>query len=642
MALALAGVQADLPVLIDGAPFHPRRVLVKTQDMTLTRRLASNGVRVIRTMPEIGWIVVEIPGMGPKKVALALRGFKGVEKIELDRAAYPAYTPNDPLYGNQWGISAIKVDKAWDISKGNKNVIVAVLDTGVQADHPDLAANMWVNTGEIAGNGIDDDSNGHIDDVNGYDFVNEDGNPADDHGHGTLCSGVIAAVQDNGIGVSGVAPKARIMAMKVANNAGYFYDSDTAPGYLYAANNGARVFSCSFFSDRVSAVERDALEFAWKKGVLPVVSAGNSSSLVPHYPASHDVALSVAAVASNLSKAGFSNFGANIDVAAPGVGIQTIALGGGYGSYSGTSLSGPMVAGVAALLWSVKPNSSQALIRKLIEDTATPLIQAPYGEYTNYGLVDAEAAMTKLMAGGSPAPRTARFHYITKAGSRGLGKPLSRTRIQGRGFQLPAVVEVKADGVAIPLKARTRDYLEVILPSGTEDVELWVDGGLIATIPQPSKTFYVYPLTEAGTQGGGTIEGGFFQTLMGDDPYLGGLPDAIKLTQGSDNTIFMEGVFRKVGKDATMKMVYRRLYEGTVVGTETVEIYDWSTASYPYGTWATVYSGSVATAMSTVTVSLPGDARRFLDVDGNMYVRIRSSNTIAAGTVLWVDQLHLK
>lgn len=630
--LALAGLQSGDPVRIDDTLCHPSRVLVQVAKPGVLASLERGGARVLRRMPQIGWAVIDVPGRSAANTRAAAARFPGVKRADFDRAGKIAYTPNDTLYYNQWGVPATKVDLAWDLSRGVANVVVAVLDTGVQVDHPDLAPNVWVNRFEIAGNGVDDDNNGYIDDINGWDFVNEDSNPADDHGHGTLCSGVIGATQDNAMGVSGIAPRARIMGMKVANASGYFYDSDTVPGYLYATDNGARVFSCSFFSDKVSAAERDALKYAVKKGVLPVVAAGNANSVMPYYPAHHEVVLAVAAIDSGLNKAGFSNFGANVDVAAPGVAIQTIALGGGYGSYSGTSLACPVVAGIAALLKSAKPTATGAQLRKAIEDTAVVLNQVPFGEYTNYGLVNAEAAMKAVLQSPAP-PRPPRFHYMTRVGTKPSGS-LARTRIQGRGFQSPVDVQIKANGSNVAILSRGRDFVEFKTPSGASEIELYVEDGLVATVPQVFSGGYAYPMTEASTQGA-TVTGGFFDTLKADGASL-------SCSLRGDSSIFLETVFRKISPKAAMNLWITRQYEGAVGGLETIEVYDWSTWSFPYGSWVLVHSNTVPTTMTGSIYNLPGDARRFVDVDGNIYVRVRTSNDLAAGTALKVDQMLLR
>src|SRR6185295_7407802 len=165
-------------------------------------------------------------------------------------------------------------DVAWDTLKGAPTVRVAVMDTGLDYTHPDLAANVWTNPGEIPSNGIDDDSNGYIDDVHGYDFAYNDSDPNDNFGHGTSCAGLVAARQDNGIGVTGVAPLCQLVGVKAALDSGYFYDSANVPALLYCADMGFQVISMSFYSDGVTPAEGDAINYCWNHGVLPVAAAG--------------------------------------------------------------------------------------------------------------------------------------------------------------------------------------------------------------------------------------------------------------------------------------------------------------------------------------------------------------------------------
>ncbi len=634
LAFIVAATKSTAPITVDGVLCHPRNLMVKYENERALKSLKMAG-RIVRLIPQIHYAVVETP-IGQLKATLKkVRNFNGVARAELDRCALPAYNPNDEYWPNEWHMRAINADKAWDTTKGNPGVIVAVIDTGVKVDHPDLAANIWVNSGEIPGNGLDDDNDGYIDDVNGYDFAYNDGSPNDNHGHGTACSGLVAGIQDNTIGVSGVAPSCKVMALKAAQDDGYFFDSANVPAYIYAADHGARVLSMSFFSDRVSQSERDAMEYCWDHGVLPVAASANSSTIYPYYPAAYEHVLSVAAVDGNLNKAGFSDYGSWVDVSAPGVGLYSTSIGGnGYTSgFAGTSGACPHVAGVAALCFSMNVGATNQMVRDAIEDTAILQSQAPYGEFSNYGLVDAEKAVLR-MAGGGTRPHPPVLRYVTRYiqnGSRFGARQIGR--IYGRGFGAPNTVQLTTNGLPLGVLARSRDWIDIDM-SGTasSQVTVNVNGNLVGSVSFPGTASTSYLITEASSPGA-TLEGGFFEALSQDASF-------IRSTLRGDNTILVQATFRKVTPTGFMNLTYRRQYTGTTVGTETVQLYDWSSASYPYGSFVTVGSGACPTSMTTSTFTVP-NAARFVDPEGTVYLLITTSNDLPAGAELHIDNARL-
>ena len=260
-----------------------------------------------------------------------------------------------------------------DTRRAAQSVVVAVLDTGIDYFHPDLAANVWVNPKETPGNGADDDNNGYVDDVHGYDFVSDDGDPLDDHGHGSHVSGTIGAVGNNRIGIAGVCWQVSLMAVKVFDETGNG-DIDTAiKGIQYAVANGARIINASWGSNDKSRALQDAIDEARQAGVVFVAAAGNDNSDTLFYPAAYDHVIAVAATDSQDRRARFSNFGSFVDVAAPGENIYSTLPNNSYGFYSGTSMAAPHVTGVAALILSRHPEFSPAQVENIIRNAIDPI-----------------------------------------------------------------------------------------------------------------------------------------------------------------------------------------------------------------------------------------------------------------------------
>ncbi len=284
---------------------------------------------------------------------------------------------NTGLNGGRAGADVSAFD-AWDRSTG-EGVVVAIIDTGVDTSHPDLRPNLWVNTGEIAGNGRDDDGNGYVDDVHGFDFVFRDGEPEDNEGHGTHVAGTVAAAGDDGYGVPGMAFDARIMAIKLLDPSGGGGSYQAAEAIRYAVDSGADVINASWGSYGYSSAVIQAVQYANSRGVVFVAAAGNEGSdndQTPLYPASYDVPNVIAVAASDRRDrlASFSNTGASrVDLAAPGVQIVSTWPGGGWEYLDGTSMASPMVAGAAALLVSAAPSLTVSEVRQTLMATVDPL-----------------------------------------------------------------------------------------------------------------------------------------------------------------------------------------------------------------------------------------------------------------------------
>lgn len=351
--------------------------------------------------------------------------------------------PTDPNFvktgrneGNSWGVHgeddqwAIKrvgftddKNSAWSsVPESAADVVVAVIDTGLDWHHRDISyGNIWRNPGEDPDNGIDDDSNGYVDDVIGWDFLAKNNKPWDFDGHGTVVTGIIAAEQNNGAGIAGINPHARIMVLKAVNNFGTTRASFIAEAIVYAVDNGAQVVNISVGGPHTSRMEQAAIDYARRAGVLVVVASGNEGVELGDFgPGGADGVLTVGATHVNDRAAAFSNYGEAVDLVAPGVDVLSLrarftdanyrpdvdpdgeyVLGTNivgedrrYLHVSGTSFSAPIVAGVASLLFSKHPELSAADVERVLIETATDLEFPGRDEYTGWGMVNAQAALS--------------------------------------------------------------------------------------------------------------------------------------------------------------------------------------------------------------------------------------------------------
>ena len=381
----------------------PDRLLVKFKDdangaVAEAGRVQAeyvHGLKGLKYFGRIGVHVYQTSGLFEKTLR-ALKRDPNVAYAEPDYLlSIDATIPNDASFGQLWGLNNIgqsggtfdadiDAPEAWDLTTGSDSVVVAVIDTGVAYSHPDLAANMWVNPGETAGNGIDDDRNGYIDDIHGINSITGTGDPMDDHNHGTHCAGTIAAVGNNGIGVAGVCWTAKIMALKFIASSGTGANSDAIECIEYAISKGAHILSNSWGSYDYGQALKDAVDDAGAAGILFIAAAGNdgynNDGALAHYPSSYSSPNIIAVAATNRNDAlsvfsgGGSNYGAySVDVAAPGSSIYSTIRGDTYGTMSGTSMATPHVAGLAALVKSYNFALNWMQIRDRILGGVDPL-----------------------------------------------------------------------------------------------------------------------------------------------------------------------------------------------------------------------------------------------------------------------------
>ncbi len=346
------------------------------------------------------------------------KNFAAKKLLKSPFTDFTAATPDDPSFGKLWGLrntgsnepngsagvegADVNALRAWDITKGSRAVKIAVIDTGVDYNHPDLKDNMWSNAAELNGKaGVDDDGNGYVDDVYGYDFANMDSNPMDGNGHGTHCSGTIGAVHDNRVGVAGVMADVQIMAVKFLGDDGSGSLEGAIKAIDYATTMNVDLMSNSWGGGGRSQALLDAIQRASDKGIIFTAAAGNSSSnndSSPSYPASYETAnmVAVAATTAQNGLASFSSYGRNsVHIAAPGHNILSTVNGGGYDVYSGTSMATPHVSGVLGLLLAKEGRMSHTTLRERLTLTSVP-VAALRGKTQTAGRVDAYNLLTDV------------------------------------------------------------------------------------------------------------------------------------------------------------------------------------------------------------------------------------------------------
>lgn len=354
------------------------------------------------------WLRCEFPAAtDTAQLIKQLQTLPGIAAAQPNHVYHLHYIPNDPDIDEQYALPRIKAYEAWEVERGSPNVPVAVIDTGIDYYHPDLAAGMWMNSGEDVNNnglvdaddfnGIDDDNNGFIDDLRGWDFTDapnypdggdyleRDNDPMDKMGHGTGVAGIIAAQADNNIGIAGLAHHCRIMNLRAFTDGGNGEEDDVASAILYAINNGARIINMSWGDVFVSRLMDDIIRYGESRNIIMVASAGNSSTTDIHYPSAFAGTISVGATDSQDRLAGFSNYGPSVDLVAPGENIYTTTLNENYTTMNGTSFSAPFVSAAAALLLSQNPQLSAEAVSSLLTSSADDLGEAGVDKYYGAG-----------------------------------------------------------------------------------------------------------------------------------------------------------------------------------------------------------------------------------------------------------------
>jgi thermitase len=367
-----------------GSRFVPGEILIKlesgvTQPRVAAQALSAPELATAEAVPDLGLLKLKVTTGDELRQTERFLARPGVAYAEPNYIVRALETPNDPGFGNQWGLSMIDAPGAWDVTHGSSSVIIAIVDSGIDGTHPDLSGKVLA----------------------GWNFVSSGAIPAnrnsDDYGHGTHVAGIAAAITNNGVGVAGLAWNSRLMPVKVLDSGGSGTDANVALGIHYAADHGAQVINLSLGGPDASYTMHEAVDYALAHGCLLPTAAGNSGGLqnLPEYGILYPAQYAMAIGATDFSdrRASFSKYGPQMSVAAPGVGIYSTWTGGSYAYESGTSMAAPHVSGLAALLWGICPADSNAHVRQVIEDTAVDLGTTGWDEKYGYGRIDAQKAV---------------------------------------------------------------------------------------------------------------------------------------------------------------------------------------------------------------------------------------------------------
>ena len=466
-----------------GKRFAPGRILAQPRaglsDVEFRKVLGKEKGRLSKRLNRLGVAVVEVPAGAEEAIAKRLARHEHMKFAEVDLAIAPDLLPNDQYYGNAWHLPKIQADLAWERSLGD-GVTVAVLDTGVDANHLDLGANLLPGWNSVSGSS----------DASAVSDINN---------HGTWVSGVVAALSNNSLGVASVAWNAKVLPVRVTNTTdGVAYTSDIANGLTWAADHGAKVANISYGVSG-SATVSSAAQYVRSKGGVVCVSAGNSGA-DPGY-AKNETVISVSATNSSDTRTSWSSYGSYVDFAAPGEGIQTTARGGGYSSVSGTSFSSPMTAGLVALMMAANPKLTPTDIEAILQNTADDLGTPGWDAYYGFGRINAAEAV-KLAANSTPSDTEAPKATVTSPGA---------------GSTVSGLVAVDVSG--------SDNY-------GVIKVELYANGKLVGTEMTSS---YKFSWDTTGTaNGSATLSAKAYDTAgnVGTSPSV-----TVTVSNGSDDTV---------------------------------------------------------------------------------------------------------
>lgn len=390
---------------------------------------AGLGASVVGELPQIRVKRIKVPANAMEKVKAALARNPFVSFVEPNFLGQSSGVPNDAQYSSQWHLPMVWAPRGWDVNTGSASVPIAIIDSGVDSAHPDLAGKV----------------------VAGWNFLGGNTNTSDVLGHGTAVAGTASAASNNSTGVAGLAWQNPIMPLVVLDATDYASYSNIASAITYAADHGVRVINVSIGGSSSSSTLQGAVDYAWNKGAIIFASAMNNGTSTPYYPAACNRVIAVTATTSTDTIAGFSSFGTWVDIAAPGASILTTTRGGGYGYWNGTSFASPLAAGLAALVLSVNPSLTNAAVESIIKSNADDLGAAGFDQYFGSGRINTYYALLAAKA-AVPAPDTT-------APTASISSPAAGSTVSG----------------AVTVNVAATDDV------GVTKVELYVDGVLVAT-----------------------------------------------------------------------------------------------------------------------------------------------------------------
>ncbi|OEU75948.1 MAG: alkaline serine protease, partial [Desulfuromonadales bacterium C00003093] len=451
-----------------GGPFVKGELLVqqtvKATKANVDKAMKDNGCDILEDLPQIRVKRIRVPEKNFDKVKAALAKNPNFTFVEENFIAQGMIIPNDPSFYSQWHHTKIMSPSAWELGIGSTAIPIAVIDSGVDPDHPDLVAKLQP----------------------GFNFLANNNDTHDVLGHGTAVAGSAGAISNNATGVAGVAWANPIMPLVVLDSSNWATYTNISNAIIYAVNNGAKVVNISIGGSSFSYTLDNAINYAWNNGVLVFASAANYNTSTPYYPAACSNAVAVAATDSADNKASFSNYGDWITITAPGVSILTTNNGGGYGYWSGTSFSSPITAGLAALIWSANPQLSHQQILEILKNSADDLGATGLDSIFGHGRVNAYSAMMEIM------------NY----------QPVVDSEAPSVTTTSPADNETIADTISI--SATANDNVAV------EKVEFRINGTLLAT--DTSAPFAATWNTSEATSGYYTIEVKAFDSSGNSSP----------------------------------------------------------------------------------------------------------------------------
>ncbi len=379
-----------VPLLHAAPPADHVQLLVKPKatmkEAALHALLSAEGATEHRDIPALNVRVIRVPAHAADKVLLALQKNKDVDYAERDMVAQAIATTNDPYFtnGSQWYLSKIEAPAAWNTTTGSSQVIVAVVDTGVLATHPDISGKVLA----------------------GYDFVNNDANATDDNGHGTAVAGFTSASTNNGVGMAAVSWASSVLPVKVLGADGSGNHSAIANGIVWAADKGARVINLSLGGTSWSQTLQDAVNYAWNRNVIIIAAAGNNGNNTAVYPAAYNNVIAVSATTSTDIRPTWSNYGSYVDLSAPGANVLSLSGANSYANWNGTSFSSPVTAGVVALMVAANPQLSNAGIVDALLKNCDDIGTVGNDVYFGRGRINARRAVAGVLT-STPADTTA-------------------------------------------------------------------------------------------------------------------------------------------------------------------------------------------------------------------------------------------